>query len=65
MSIKARRIISAMTPEAVEKVERFEAEGRDPITGRKLCERVDCGCELTPGNTNITRQSIIKSNGVN
>jgi hypothetical protein len=46
MSIRGRRLISSMTPEAKEKVARCDAEGRDPITGRNLCESVDCGCSV-------------------
>jgi hypothetical protein len=52
MSIRDRRLISAMTPEAKEKQERLEAEGRDPITGRKRCEGVGCGCEVRHSSAN-------------
>jgi hypothetical protein len=38
-----------MTPEAREKMARLEAEGKDPVTGRKMCEGVDCGCAVKHG----------------
>ncbi|MDR0374408.1 MAG: hypothetical protein LBH85_01610 [Treponema sp.] len=49
MSVRDRRRISAMTPEAREKMARLEAEGKDPVTGRKMCEGVDCGCAVKHG----------------
>jgi hypothetical protein len=44
MSMRERRIVSAMTAEAREKRERLEAEGKDPLTGRPVCEGTGCGC---------------------
>ena len=44
MSMRQRRIVSAMTAEAQEKRERLEAEGKDPLTGRPVCEGTDCAC---------------------
>jgi hypothetical protein len=52
MSVRGRRLISAMTPEAKEKIARFEGEGRDLITGKKQCERVECGCAVGTTNHN-------------
>ena len=49
MSMRQRRIVSAMTSEAREKRERLEAEGRDPLTGRPVCEGTDCACEQKHG----------------
>ncbi|MDR0377297.1 MAG: hypothetical protein LBH70_05835 [Spirochaetaceae bacterium] len=49
MSVKDRRRISAMTPEAEKTKARREAEGMDPVTGRRLCEGVDCGCAAKHG----------------
>jgi hypothetical protein len=49
MSMRERRILSAMTAEAREKQERLEAEGRDPLTGRPACEGTDCACEQKHG----------------
>lgn len=49
MSLRERRIISAMTPEAEAKMARMEAEGLDPITGKPLCEGVNCRCEIKHG----------------
>jgi hypothetical protein len=61
MGVRERRLISAMTPEAKEKRERLEAEGRDPITGRNLCGRVECGCALKHDNTTHTAASAGES----
>jgi hypothetical protein len=44
MSMRQRRIVSAMTAEAQQKRERLEAEGKDPLTGRPVCEGVGCAC---------------------
>lgn len=52
MSVRGRRLISAMTQEAKEKMTRLELEGRDSITGRKLCDRVKCGCTVKQSDTN-------------
>jgi hypothetical protein len=49
MSMRERRILSAMTAEAREKRERMEEEGRDPLTGRPECEGTDCACEQKHG----------------
>jgi hypothetical protein len=49
MSVRERRIISAMTPDAETEKARLEAEGKDPITKREKCEGVDCGCAVNPG----------------
>ncbi|MDR1469325.1 MAG: hypothetical protein LBT00_08540 [Spirochaetaceae bacterium] len=35
MSLRDRRVISSMTPEAKAKAQRLESEGRDPVTGKK------------------------------
>ena len=35
MSMRDRRILSSMTQEARAKAQKLQAEGRDPITGRK------------------------------
>jgi hypothetical protein len=35
MSLRERRLMSSMTPEARAKAEKLRTEGKDPITGRK------------------------------
>jgi hypothetical protein len=56
MSIKARRLVSSMTPEAKAKARQLETEGKDPITGRKPgAKAARCpSCEVkrppNPGN---------------
>lgn len=66
MSVRERRIISAMTPEAQAQQAQREAQGLDPVTGKPTTQGVKCECEVKHGKNKPCKQSTpVNSNGVN